>query len=135
MASLAGCTTEAPPPPPTPPPVALPPRPVALQPYFTQTGLASFYGGRQDGKTTADGESFDKDGFTAAHRTLSFGTVVRVTDLDNGRMVKVRINDRGPHVKGRIIDLSAAAASALGMRHDGITRVRVEAFKEDQGAG
>lgn len=98
--------------------------------------MASFYGAAHDGKTTADGGTFDQHDFTAAHRTLAFGTVVRVTDLDNGRSVKVEINDRGPHVKGRIIDLSSAAARALGMAHDGIARVRVEAFRADQsGAG
>lgn len=98
--------------------------------------MASFYGGFHDGKTTADGGTFDQHDFTAAHRTLAFGTVVRVTDLDNGRSVKVKINDRGPHVKGRIIDLSSAAARALGITKDGVARVRVEAFRGDQsGAG
>lgn len=121
---------------PTPSPAVAVPQPRAAEPYFTQTGMASFYGAAHDGKTTADGESFDQHGFTAAHRTLKFGTVVRVTNLDNGRTVKVEINDRGPHVKGRIIDLSAAAATALDMRQDGIARVKLEAYREDQsGAG
>jgi rare lipoprotein A len=67
---------------------------------------------------------------------LAFGTIVRVTDLSNGRMVKVKINDRGPTIDGRIIDLSSAAARALGMKEKGITRVRLEAFRADQpGAG
>ena len=101
-------------------------------PFFMQTGLASFYGGAHDGKLTANGETFDERNMTAAHRTLKFGTVVRVTDLENGRSVKVRINDRGPHVKGRIIDLSSQAASQLGMKKDGVARVRVEAFQDDQ---
>jgi len=69
---------------------------------------------------------------TAAHRTLPFQTVVRVTDLETGRMVKVRINDRGPFVKGRIIDLSERAARALGIAQDGVAKVRVEAFDSDQ---
>ena len=108
----------------------------AQKPYFTQTGMASFYGAAHDGKTRADGGTFDRDEFTAAHRTLAFGTRVRVTNLDNGLSVTVEINDRGPHVKGRIIDLSAAAARALGMIQDGVTRVKVEAFRADQsGAG
>lgn len=137
MIALAGCATQpAPMPAPTPSPAVAVPQPRAAEPYFTQTGMASFYGAAHDGKTTADGESFDQHGFTAAHRTLKFGTVVRVTNLDNGRTVKVEINDRGPHVKGRIIDLSAAAATALDMRQDGIARVKLEAYREDQsGAG
>ncbi len=77
------------------------------------------------------GERFDMTDFTAAHRTLPFGTVVRVTNLHNGKFVKARINDRGPHVKGRVIDLSMAAARALGIR-DGLGRVRLEAFRSDQ---
>lgn len=71
---------------------------------------------------------------TAAHRTLPFDTIVRVTNLDNGRAVKVRINDRGPFVKGRIIDLSAKAARELNITEDGVAKVRVEAFASDQPA-
>ncbi len=69
---------------------------------------------------------------TAAHRTLPFGTVVRVTNLENGRTVKVRINDRGPYVTGRIIDLSAKAAADLAITGDGVAKVKVEAFASDQ---
>jgi rare lipoprotein A len=139
LAILAGCATRgslpAAPVSPPPPVTAAPPA-AAREPYFTQTGMASFYGAAHDGRTRADGGTFDRHDFTAAHRTLAFGTVVRVTNLDNGRSIKVEINDRGPHVKGRIIDLSSAAARALGMTHDGVTRVRVEAFRQDQsGAG
>lgn len=94
--------------------------------------MASFYGAAQNGKTRADGGTFDPNAFTAAHLTLAFGTVVRVTNTGNGRMVKVEINDRGPHAKGRIIDLSAAAARALGMEKNGVTPVRLEAFAADQ---
>lgn len=98
--------------------------------------MASFYGAAHDGKTTADGEHFDAKDFTAAHRSLPFGTMVRVTNLANGETVKVEINDRGPHVRGRIIDLSSAAASVLGIKKDGVARVRLEAFRADQsGAG
>ena len=82
--------------------------------------------------TTANGSSFDPDEFTAAHRSLKFGTIVQVTNLRNHRMVKVRITDRGPHAPGRIIDVSAAAARELGMQHRGLARVRVRAYDYDQ---
>ena len=129
---LAGCET---PPLQTQPPAF--PQPAArspAQPFFSQTGIASFYGAAFHGKTTAGGDSFDQNAFTAAHRSLAFGTVVRVTNLGNGKTVKVEINDRGPHVKGRIVDLSLAAARALDMKKDGITQVRLEAFRADQSA-
>ena len=113
-------------------PPAAAPQPSTAARFFTQTGLASFYGSAHQGKATANGKSFDHHDFTAAHRTLTFGTVVRVTDLANGRTVKVEITDRGPHIKGRIIDLSSAAAHALDMEKRGITRVRLEAFRTDQ---
>ena len=87
--------------------------PAHEQPLFTQEGNASWYGKYHDGKTTANGEAFDMDALSAAHRTLAFGTIVRVTNVANGRMVKVRINDRGPYVKNRVIDLSARAAREL----------------------
>jgi rare lipoprotein A len=99
---------------------------------FVQTGRASYYGSKHDGMTTADGSTFDRTDFTAAHRTLPFGTVVRVTNLANGRMVKVRISDRGPHILGRVIDLSAAAARELGMLRRGLARVRLRVFPSDQ---
>jgi rare lipoprotein A len=72
---------------------------------------------------------------TAAHRSLKMGTVLRVTNLENGRTTTVRVNDRGPYVKGRIIDLSAAAARELGMKQDGIARVKLEAFVAEQPEG
>jgi rare lipoprotein A len=78
-------------------------------------GLASWYGGRFHGRKTASGERFDMHQLTAAHRTLPFGTVVRVKSLVNGRTVDVRINDRGPFLRKRVIDLSRAAAQALGL--------------------
>ena len=117
--------------PPAPPPAFFPATPPAEQPYFVQEGIASFYGKAHQGKRTATGEHFDRADFTAAHPTLPFGTVVRVTNLHNGMMVKVRINDRGPHVKGRVIDLSAASARALDI-WDGLARVQIEAFVSDQ---
>jgi rare lipoprotein A len=82
-------------------------------------GKGSWYGGRFHGRRTASGEKFDMHDLTAAHKTLPFGTRVRVRDLQTGKEVVVRINDRGPHVRGRIIDLSRAAAVALGVLHAG----------------
>jgi rare lipoprotein A (peptidoglycan hydrolase) len=96
------------------------------QPGNVQTGLASWYGPGFHGKTTASGEIFHQEKFTAAHRTLPWGSRVRVTNLANGKSVEVRINDRGPFGKGRIIDLSKAAAMALGMVGAGLASVRVE---------
>ena len=92
----------------------------------TEVGLASYYGSEFHGRMTASGVRYDEDKLTAAHRTLPFGTRVQVTNLENDRTVTVRVNDRGPHRKGRIIDLSRRAARALGMIHDGVARVRVE---------
>jgi rare lipoprotein A len=122
------------------PALALCPRPAAADTggapasgaFFEQTGRASYYGRAHDGNRTADGSRFDRTAFTAAHPTLPFGTVVEVTNLANGRTVKVRISDRGPHVLGRIIDLSAAAARELGMLRRGLARVRISAFRSDQ---
>jgi rare lipoprotein A len=94
-----------------------------------QTGLASWYGPHFHGKKTANGEVYDQDRLTAAHKTLPFNTVVRVTNLDNGRQVTVRINDRGPYVQGRVIDLSRAAARQIRMIGPGTARVRIEILK------
>ncbi len=90
-----------------------------------QVGIASFYGREHDGRRTASGEIFDMSEMTAAHRTLPFGTRVRVTNLANGRQVTVRINDRGPFLRGRILDLSYAAARKLGMVGRGVAKVRI----------
>jgi len=128
LSGLAGYASQ-----PNPPPAPL--QPSAPQPFLTQTGLASFYGRAHDGKITANGENFDLRDLTAAHRTLAFGTRVRVTDLENGQSVTVKITDRGPYARGRIIDVSLAAARALGMKDKGVTRVRLEAFRTDQPAG
>ena len=89
-------------------------------------GLASWYGGKFHGRLTANGETFDTYQMTAAHRTLPFGTIVRVTNLSNGKSVVVRINDRGPFVAERVIDLSRAAADSLEMTGAGIAPVRLE---------
>lgn len=96
---------------------------------FHEVGIASWYGARYHGRRTANGERFDMNALTAAHRTLPFGTRVRVTNLGNGRSVVVRINDRGPFVRGRIIDLSRHAAERLGFTRQGVTRVEVRAIR------
>lgn len=88
-------------------------------------GLASFYGAGLHGRPTANGERFDKEQLTAAHRTLPFGTCVRVLSISTGRTVDVRINDRGPFVGDRLIDVSEAAARELGMISAGVGRVRL----------
>ena len=93
-------------------------------------GVASYYGPGFVNQPTANGERFDPRELTAAHRTLPFGTRVRVTNLENGRQVVVRINDRGPYRKGRVIDLSRAAARRLGFVEDGVTNVRIEVLKD-----
>ena len=103
-----------------------PPGPVVRPTGFSQNGLASWYGNAHAGHKTASGELFDPNAMTAAHRTLPLGTKVRVTNVENGRTVTVRINDRGPVDPSRIIDLSRAAADALGFRASGIARVRLE---------
>jgi rare lipoprotein A len=93
----------------------------------TQRGLASWYGSEHQGDLTADGETFDMHQFTAAHRHLPFGTIVRVTNRSNGLSVDVRINDRGPFGDGdRIIDVSSAAADVLQMKGAGIVPVEIE---------
>ena len=89
------------------------------------SGRASWYGPGFHGRRTANGEVFNQHALTAAHPSLSFGTKVRVTNLNNGRSVIVRINDRGPYSGGRVIDLSTAAARSLNMIRSGVTRVKV----------
>src|SRR6266849_4994758 len=98
------------------------------KPY--QVGTASWYGKQFEGKTTASGEPFDMHEFTAAHPTLPLGTYIRVTNLRNGRAVILRVNDRGPVVDGRIIDVSYGAAQILGMSGKGIQRVRLDLAPE-----
>lgn len=92
----------------------------------TQTGLGTYYADKYHGRPTASGELYDKYKFSAAHRTLGFGTMVRVTRLDNGRSVVVKVNDRGPFSEGRIIDVSRVAAEQLDMIRDGEVQVRIE---------
>lgn len=94
-----------------------------------QTGMASYYGGSWHGKKTANGEIFNENSLTAAHKTLPFGTKVKVTNLDNGKSVVVRINNRGPYSRGRVIDLSKAAFSKIASTSKGVTRVKLEVAK------
>lgn len=89
-------------------------------------GIASWYGEDFNGRLTASGEVFDMYAMTAAHKTLPLGTVVKVTDMDNGKTVEVKVNDRGPYVKGRIIDLSKGAARVLDIKGTGTARVKLE---------
>jgi rare lipoprotein A len=94
------------------------------------TGVASWYGPGFSGKKTANGDIFDETKMTAAHKTLPLGTKAKVTNVNNGKSVEVEINDRGPYAEGRIIDLSQAAASAIGIIDRGVAKVRVESMNE-----
>lgn len=105
-----------------------PPDPLSETPRDSQTGIASWYGDRFHGRHTASGEIYDMHAMTAAHPDLPLRSLARVTRLDTGASVIVRINDRGPFVHGRIVDLSRAAAQILGLIEDGLAEVRVEAF-------
>jgi len=119
-------------------------RPVALSPKGSRThkktripfteGRASFYSNQFHGRKTASGETFNSGKLTAAHPSLPFGTWVRVTNLRNGKDVIVRINDRGPFVKGRIIDLSTSAAKEIGLTKSGTARVKLEALSSGKSA-
>jgi len=141
---VAACSTApAPPPPPAPPPVVtIPPsagvykigQPYQIeniwyypreQPDYDETGIASWYGPDFYGKATANGEMYDGNALTAAHKTLPMPVNVRVTNLDNGKSLVVRVNDRGPYARGRIIDLSKRAAELLDVVQTGTARVRV----------
>lgn len=94
------------------------------------TGVASWYGSKFHGKLTANGETYNMNDMTAAHRSLPFNTIVKVTNLDNGKSVRVRINDRGPYVDNRIIDLSREAARRIDMENAGVANVRIELVSE-----
>lgn len=93
--------------------------------HLVERGLASWYGPGFEGRRTASGEVFDGELLTAAHRTLPFGTLVEVVNLDNGRAIRVRINDRGPFIRKRVIDLSRAAARELGVIGPGVAQVEI----------
>jgi peptidoglycan lytic transglycosylase len=96
-----------------------------------ETGYASYYGDEFEGRRTASGEPYEHDELTAAHRTLPFGTKIRVTHVASGRSVTCRVNDRGPHRKGRIVDLSRRAAEELGMIREGVCKVTLEVLEKD----
>ncbi len=142
VALLAACATQTPPPPPPPPTVQVPAsagvykvgQPYQIdniwyypreQPDYDETGIASWYGPTFYGKKTANGEIYTGDMLTAAHKTLPMPVNVRVTNLDNGKSLIVRVNDRGPFSRGRIIDLSRRAAELLDIIQSGTARVRV----------
>ena len=123
-ATLVACAQHSP---------SMPPTPVAAVPQcvpFVQQGVASWYGPRHHGRRTASGARFDMNAPTAAHRTLPLGTEIEVENLDNGRKVEVTVNDRGPYVRGRILDLSRAAAQRLGFSHHGTAQVRLTAISD-----
>jgi rare lipoprotein A len=98
---------------------------------YDETGIASWYGPDFHGKYTANGDIFDQNGLSAAHRTLPMPSIVRVTNLDNGRSIEVKVNDRGPFAHGRILDLSKHAAEMLGMELHGTARVRVQIMADE----
>lgn len=121
---LAACSTVPP---------AQPGKKAAIydpKPVSTETGVASWYGGRWVGRLTANGERYKADDITAAHKKLPFNTKVRVVDLKTNKSVIVRINNRGPYVRGRVIDLSVLAAKQLGTYDRGLAKVRLEVLRE-----
>jgi rare lipoprotein A len=97
-----------------------------------QVGIASWYGRWFRGRLTANGEIFDDTKLTAAHRTLPLATQVRVTNLENGKSIEVKVNDRGPYIAGRVLDLSTRAAQVLGMEKEGLALVRIEVLQPEQ---
>jgi rare lipoprotein A len=136
----AACVSEPPPPLPSAQPAAASVEPAvdagpsaASEPAFVQVGNASWYGTFHQGRLTASGTRYDMNDLTAAHRTLPLGTAATVTNLENGRSVHVLVNDRGPYRKGRVIDLSRHAAELLGMKEQGIAKVRIEAMPQKPG--
>ena len=101
------------------------------QPNYREIGMASWYGSDFHNKKTANGETYNMNDYTAAHRTLPMPCIVRVTNLENGRSIKVRINDRGPFAKNRIIDVSKKVAKKLDFHEKGTTKVKVEYLKKE----
>ncbi len=102
--------------------------------HYSEVGMASWYGSDFHAKTTANGEKYDMYSLTAAHRTLPLPSIVKVTNLENGRSLVLRVNDRGPYAKGRIIDVSKRASQLLGFHTQGTTKVRVEIMPEESKA-
>ena len=110
----------------------------SVEPWTGSTeleGVASYYAHEFDGRTTANGEVYDMNALTAAHRSFPFGTLLRITNVENGKSVVVRVNDRGPFVEGRIIDLSLGAAKAVGMIQHGTTMVKIDILQLGGGSG
>lgn len=103
---------------------------LASSSHFEEKGIASWYGGNFNGKKTASGEKLDPKKLTIAHKTLPFGTVVKITNLENGKIVKAKVNDRGPFIRHRIIDLSQATAKAVDLH--GTSYVKIETFPNDE---
>lgn len=132
MLGLAACQAAPPPPPPAPPPPLPAPQAAPLPPpecpraQAYEEGVASWYGSSHHGKTTASGAPFDMHALTAAHRRLALGTRIRVTSLASGRQVELEVNDRGPFIRGRVLDVSQRAAQLLGFVEAGTIRVRIE---------
>jgi rare lipoprotein A len=130
--ALAACQTA---PPPEPPVAALPPAEpepemeCIVASRYVQEGVTSWYGRTHHGRRTASGEIFGMNQPSAAHRALPLGTRIRVTNLANNRSIELRVNDRGPHVRGRVLDLSWRVAQALGFVEAGTTRVRIETIE------
>ena len=115
---LAGCVTPS-----NPPPVEQ--AQASASRAYLEEGIASYYGEGMEGERTASGEKLDSKALTAAHRTLPFGTCLRVVNMENGRSVQVRVNDRGPFKAGRVLDVSLAAARRLELVGRGLARVRL----------
>jgi rare lipoprotein A len=128
VALLAACTHA----PTRPASEERPPAPIARPPEGGEVGLASFYGRKFHGRKTASGERYDMHGLTCAHPSAPFGTRLLVTDLESGRSVVVTVTDRGPFKRGRVVDLSLAAARKLGILERGVARVRVERLPDDE---
>ena len=105
----------------------------SLQAQSAQYGDASYYADELQGRATASGEIYDRNKLTCAHRTLPLGSIIKVTRVDNGKSVRVRVNDCGPHTKGRVVDLSRAAAERINLVWDGVTRVRVDVISRGRG--
>jgi rare lipoprotein A len=132
LGCIAGCSLKEepvplPPVPQAPAPQAQEKAAPAEKPATIQVGTASWYGPGFHGQETASGETFDQHALTAAHRTLPLGTVAKVTNLETGQSVTVKINDRGPYVQGRQLDLSLAAAKQIGLTKKGVAKVKIEA--------
>lgn len=127
LGCISGCSPKEEPVSPPPVPQAQEEAAPAGKPKTTQVGTASWYGPGFHGHETASGEAFDQHALTAAHRTLPLGTEAKVTNLETGQSVQVTINDRGPYVQGRQLDLSQAAAKQIGLTKQGVAKVKIEA--------